>query len=108
MTALVGATAPALSTARADAASGAMERQLDELRAELTTLRETDDATANGDAQVFETERPNPHLGSIWSTGILSEMVQVVNIDGTAPETVVDNYAPQVQEILDRSQGGGL
>jgi len=51
MTALVGATAPALSTARADAASGAMERQLDELRAELTTLLETDDATANGDAR---------------------------------------------------------
>nr|WP_225308084.1 hypothetical protein [Haloarcula sp. CBA1131] len=51
MTALVGATAPALSTARADAASGAMERQLDELGAELTTLVETDDATANGDAR---------------------------------------------------------
>ena len=51
MTALVGATAPALSTARADAASSAMERQLDELRAELTSLVESDDATANGDAR---------------------------------------------------------
>ena len=66
------------------------------------------EATSNADAQIFETERPNPHLGSIWATGILSEMVQAVNLDGTAPETVVDNYAPQVQEILDRSQGGGL
>ncbi|KAA9396826.1 hypothetical protein Har1130_03160 [Haloarcula sp. CBA1130] len=51
MTALAGATAPALSTARADAANSAMERQLDELRAELTTLVETDDATTNGDAR---------------------------------------------------------
>jgi hypothetical protein len=51
MTALVGATAPALSTARADAASGAMERQLGELEAELTMLVETDDATPNGDAR---------------------------------------------------------
>lgn len=51
MTALVGATAPALSTARTDVASGAMERQLDELEAELTALLETDDATANGDAR---------------------------------------------------------
>lgn len=50
-TALVGATAPALSIARADAASGTMERQLDELETELTTLVETDDATANGDAR---------------------------------------------------------
>jgi hypothetical protein len=51
MTALIGATAPALSTARADAASGTMERQLDELGAELTMLVETDDATPNGDAR---------------------------------------------------------
>ncbi|KOX93773.1 DUF7311 family protein [Haloarcula rubripromontorii] len=51
MTTLVGATAPALSTARADAASGTMERQVDELRTELTRLVETDAATANGDAQ---------------------------------------------------------
>ncbi|MDQ2073103.1 hypothetical protein RBH20_11220 [Haloarcula sp. H-GB4] len=51
MTALVGATAPALSTARADATSGTMERQLNELGAELTTLVETDDATVNGDAR---------------------------------------------------------
>jgi ABC-type glycerol-3-phosphate transport system substrate-binding protein len=70
--------------------------------------RHLQEATANADAQVFETERPNPHLGSIWSTGILSEMVQVVNIDGRDPEAVVDEYAPQVQDILDRSQGGGL
>ena len=51
MTALVSATAPALSTARADAANGVMQRQLDELGAELTTLVETDDATPNGDAR---------------------------------------------------------
>ncbi|WP_336336944.1 DUF7311 family protein [Haloarcula brevis] len=50
-TALAGATAPALSTARADAADGTMERQLDELAAELTTLVETDDATPHGDAR---------------------------------------------------------
>lgn len=51
MTALVGVTAPALSVARADAANSAVERQLDELAAELETLVETDDATANGDAR---------------------------------------------------------
>jgi len=51
MTALVGATAPALSTARSDAANSAMERQLNELATELETLAEADDATANGDAR---------------------------------------------------------
>jgi hypothetical protein len=51
MTALVGATAPALSTARADAANSTMERQLTELATELETLAEGDDATANGDAR---------------------------------------------------------
>jgi hypothetical protein len=51
MTALVGATAPALSTVRADAANSAMERQLEELAAELATLAETDDATPDGDAR---------------------------------------------------------
>jgi hypothetical protein len=50
-TALAGATAPALSAARADAADGTIERQLDELAAELTALVETDDATTAGDAQ---------------------------------------------------------
>lgn len=50
-TALIGATTPALSTARADAADGTMERQLDELAAELETLIDTDDATPAGDAQ---------------------------------------------------------
>lgn len=59
MTALIGATAPALSTARADAASGTMEGQLDELGAELTRLVETDDATPNGDARrVVEIQLP--------------------------------------------------
>ncbi len=67
--------------------------------------RHLQEATANADAQIFETERPNPHLGSVWATGILSEMVQAVNIDGTDPEAAVDEFAPQVQEILDRSQG---
>lgn len=51
MTALFGATAPTLATARADAAHSAMERQLGELRAELATLVETDAATSDGDAQ---------------------------------------------------------
>ncbi|GCF15006.1 hypothetical protein Harman_29410 [Haloarcula mannanilytica] len=51
MTALFGAAAPALSTARADAASSVMERQLSELAAELASLVETDAATADGDAQ---------------------------------------------------------
>ena len=51
MTALFGATAPALSTARADAAHSAVERQLGELTAELATLVETDAATPDGDAQ---------------------------------------------------------
>ncbi|MEF8829222.1 MAG: hypothetical protein V5A49_09310, partial [Haloarcula sp.] len=51
MTALFGATAPALSTARADAATSSMERQLEELAAELETLVEADDATSDGDAQ---------------------------------------------------------
>ncbi|MFY4813068.1 DUF7311 family protein [Haloarcula sp. AONF1] len=51
MTALVSVSAPALSTARADTASDTMERQLDELGAELTMLVETDDATPNGDAR---------------------------------------------------------
>ena len=51
MTALFGATAPALSTARADAANSAMERQMDELAAELATLVETNAATLDGDAQ---------------------------------------------------------
>jgi len=51
MTALAGATAPALSTVRADAANSAMERQLEELAAELATLAETDDATPDGDAR---------------------------------------------------------
>jgi len=67
--------------------------------------RHLQEATENGDAQIFETERPNPHLGSIWATGILSEMVQAVNLDGTDPEAAVDEFAPQVQEILDQSQG---
>ncbi|MHC3378582.1 DUF7311 family protein [Haloarcula sp. H-GB5] len=59
MTALVGVSAPALSTARADTASDTMERQLDELEAELTTLVETDDATTNGDARrVVEIQLP--------------------------------------------------
>lgn len=57
MTALVGATAPALSTARADAANGTMERQVDALRTELTRLVEADAATANGDAQRVVTIR---------------------------------------------------
>lgn len=51
MTALLGATAPALSTARAAAADSAMERQLDGLTAELATLVAADDATQNGDAR---------------------------------------------------------
>ncbi|MDS0220684.1 hypothetical protein NDI54_04875 [Haloarcula sp. S1AR25-5A] len=51
MTALLGATAPALSTARADAASSVMERQQSELAADLATLVETDVATADGDAR---------------------------------------------------------
>jgi hypothetical protein len=68
--------------------------------------RHLEEATANADAQIFETERPNPHLGSVWATGILSEMVQAVNIDGEDPESVVDEFAPEVQDILDRSQGG--
>ncbi|GGK52860.1 DUF7311 family protein [Haloarcula sebkhae] len=59
MTALVSVSAPALSTARADTASDTMERQLDELEAELTTLVETDDATTNGDARrVVEIQLP--------------------------------------------------
>jgi ABC-type glycerol-3-phosphate transport system substrate-binding protein len=61
-------------------------------------------ATSNVEPAVFETERPNPHIGAIWSSGILSEMVREVNINETDPETVVDNYAPQVQEILNDSQ----
>lgn len=51
MTALLGATAPALSTARADAANSAVERQLDDLAAELDRLVAADDATPNGDAR---------------------------------------------------------
>lgn len=51
MTALIGATTPALWTARADAANGTIERQLDELAAELETLVDTNDATPDGDAQ---------------------------------------------------------
>jgi ABC-type glycerol-3-phosphate transport system substrate-binding protein len=66
--------------------------------------RHLEEATANADAQIFETEQPNPHLGSVWATGILSEMVQAVNIDGEDPEAVVDEFAPEVQKILDRSQ----
>jgi len=62
-------------------------------------------ATRNVEPAVFETDPANPHIGAVWSSGILSEMVREVNINGTEPETVVDNFAPQVQEILDESQG---
>lgn len=51
LTALVAATSPALSAARADAATGTMERQLDALAARLESLVATDDPTPSGDAR---------------------------------------------------------
>ena len=51
MTALLGVTAPALSTARADAATSDMTRQLTDVAAELEALVAADDATPNGDAR---------------------------------------------------------
>nr|WP_254282161.1 hypothetical protein [Haloarcula salina] len=51
MTALVAASAPALSAARADAATGTVERQLETLASRLDALVATDDPTASGDAR---------------------------------------------------------
>lgn len=51
LTALVAASEPAVSTARADAADGAIERQIAALTAELRSLIATDDPTPQGDAR---------------------------------------------------------
>ncbi|WP_424000028.1 DUF7311 family protein [Haloarcula salina] len=51
LTGLIATTAPALSAARADAATGTMERQLDELATRLNALAVADDPTPSGDAR---------------------------------------------------------
>jgi hypothetical protein len=51
-----------------------------------------------------ETSPPNPYAGTIYSSKLLVDILNDATINERDPETIVEDYATQIQDVIDQAR----
>ncbi|WP_137285366.1 ABC transporter substrate-binding protein [Halorussus salinisoli] len=86
----------------------AVQQQLNELPDVWTDhdIQTMKNATENYTTLADETDPPNPYSGAIYGSNILSDIMYDATINQRDPAAIVDEYAPQIQNVVDQAQQG--